>query len=274
MYTPLQLAQAFISTGEIDDALAALDEHLTAEPADDEARRWRAEVLARFATPAHWQKALDDLNALGALTPADALRQSALHERLNDPDAALHAIATARQRHPTDERLLERHIGLLRGRGEPAQALALLDALADLPDDWRWAQWRGDLLADARAHPEAVAAYTQALDKVAAHTATMEPHWAEGIRARLLAARAHSREQLADYPAADDDYQTAQALVPGDPLIAFNRGRVACYLGDDDRARDLIRDAYQRASAPHRATIRDEIAHDARLHRLGLALDG
>ena len=40
-YSPLQLAQAFIKTGEIEDALDALNQHLEATPSDDETRRLR-----------------------------------------------------------------------------------------------------------------------------------------------------------------------------------------------------------------------------------------
>ncbi|MEO1163713.1 MAG: tetratricopeptide repeat protein, partial [Chloroflexota bacterium] len=44
-YTPMQLAETFLKTGELEDALDALNQQLEAEPADEEARRLRVQVL-------------------------------------------------------------------------------------------------------------------------------------------------------------------------------------------------------------------------------------
>ena len=38
-YNPITLADAFIQAGELDDALDALNQHLEANPSDDDARR-------------------------------------------------------------------------------------------------------------------------------------------------------------------------------------------------------------------------------------------
>ncbi|MBZ0278924.1 MAG: tetratricopeptide repeat protein, partial [Anaerolineae bacterium] len=44
-YSPMQLAEAFIKTGELTDALDALNQQLETVPQDDYARRLRSQVL-------------------------------------------------------------------------------------------------------------------------------------------------------------------------------------------------------------------------------------
>ena len=47
-YTPLELVVAFIQTGELADALGAIDQHLQDQPADDRVRRWRLKILRQL----------------------------------------------------------------------------------------------------------------------------------------------------------------------------------------------------------------------------------
>ena len=47
-YSPIELAEAFIRTGELADALDALNPHLEAQPNDETALRLRAAVLMRL----------------------------------------------------------------------------------------------------------------------------------------------------------------------------------------------------------------------------------
>ncbi|HEX2623533.1 MAG TPA: hypothetical protein VHL11_25405, partial [Phototrophicaceae bacterium] len=139
-YTPLELAAAFIKTGELDDALDALNQHLAATPSDDEARRMRIETLLRM--PENYQLALTDCDALSTPTADDCLKRSILCEKLNNLDSALQSMDTALQLQPGTERLIERQLYLLQLKGDFAAALKLLDVV---PSTWRWKQWAGDL---------------------------------------------------------------------------------------------------------------------------------
>ena len=141
-YSPLQLAEAFIRAGELVDALDALDAHLTAQPADDEARRLRASVQQRIGGADHLRAALADLAALTLPSADDHAQESVLHYELDDWATACHALETACALRPHDERLTERLVWLLEKGGDLAAARALAEAQ---PVTWRWAQTAGDL---------------------------------------------------------------------------------------------------------------------------------
>ena len=124
-YSPLQLAQAFIQTGEIEDALDALNEHLDTTPDDTEGRRLRAQVLARIPGETALRKALADLDALSEQTAHDYILRSALWEKLGRGAESLEAAARGHQTHPEDERLIERYLYVLRTQGDFAGARKL-----------------------------------------------------------------------------------------------------------------------------------------------------
>ncbi|MBC8171551.1 MAG: hypothetical protein H7X77_07750, partial [Anaerolineae bacterium] len=143
-YTPLELANAFIQTGELTDALDALNQQLAASPEDDASRRLRVETLLRFKGDEHLQAALADLDQLATLTIDDLVKRSLIHQKRGDLDAASQSMILALQHEPTSERLIERQVHLLQSRGDYAAALKLLEVV---PLTWRWQQWRGDLAA-------------------------------------------------------------------------------------------------------------------------------
>src|SRR5690242_19339862 len=77
-YSPMELADAFIRAGELADALDALNQQLIDQPADDEARRLRAQVLMRIPGEEHVQAALGDLESIASPTQDDNLRRALL----------------------------------------------------------------------------------------------------------------------------------------------------------------------------------------------------
>lgn len=265
MYTALELAQAFIETGEITDALDALNTHLTEQPADLAARRLRAELLTRASDPADLRRALSDFDQLPALTPDDIIRQSAIHERLNDPATALATVTDGLRDYPGADRLTERYLVLLQAQGDLTTALAVLD---DLPQTWRWSQWRGDLTGQVPDHVAAVAHYSTALTDLAQHLDTMHPDYAQTIEARLRLARAESYRQLDQRTQADADYARAEALVPDDPAIPFNRGLLAALDGRLDEAVRRCRNALEQAASLVAEGMRAELQADPRYAEL------
>ncbi|MBC8100420.1 MAG: hypothetical protein H7Y11_13330, partial [Armatimonadetes bacterium] len=171
-YTPMELATVFIQTGELSDALAALDEQLAAQPFDDSARRLRAATRLRLRDAVSLQAALADYAALTTPTPDDQVQRSIVHEQLGDVPAAIAAMDDVLVMQPSVERWLERQVTLLQKHGDFASALAIVDTQ---PHTWRWEQWRGDLQAGARQLATAIVAYTDALALLGAVATDLEP---------------------------------------------------------------------------------------------------
>lgn len=264
-YSPLELAQAFMQTGELDDALAALDEQLTAQPEDADARRMRAEVRARKGTDEALHGALDDYARLTALSPDDAIRCSGLYERLGDLNGAIQTIENLRQQFPGDARLTERHVHLLHSSGQHAAALAVIRALpADQINTWRWQQWVGDLSAEMRSDRAAIEAYSQALDLLEAHSTGMDERWALPLRARILLARSSVNRKRGEYMSAEADAAAADTLIPDDPAVPFNRGLIAALNGDLTTAKALVRGALEAAPDVMREAFVRELKADPR----------
>src|SRR5262245_6743475 len=108
-YTPLQMAEAFIQTGELQDALDALNQHLDANPSDDDARRMRAQVLMRLRRPEDLATALSDLQQLDVASTQDRLNLAILLEQRSDHQAASEILEKLHADDPQDERIAERY---------------------------------------------------------------------------------------------------------------------------------------------------------------------
>lgn len=154
-YTPLQLADAFIRTGELKDALDALAQHLSANPGDDEARRLRIEVLMRQPTA----DALAEFDLLGALSADDYVRKSIVLAAAGRQSEAVTAMREAHNQRPQDERIAERYFELLLAdrQLDPAR-----DLLNTMPNSWRWMEHEGDLEMAAENYPMAMRIYAAA----------------------------------------------------------------------------------------------------------------
>lgn len=182
-YSPLQLAEAFIQTGELTDALDALNNHLSDKPADDEAWRLRAAVLMRLPTEAELRRALADLDSVSVVSADDWVKRSIILGRLEDWGAASAAMQQAHQMRPDDERISERYIETLAKSRQVAQAFSLLAAL---PRTWRWLQIAGDL---ARAAGDAQAAardYSEAIAHLDSQLDTINNEIAANLKAILV----------------------------------------------------------------------------------------
>jgi tetratricopeptide (TPR) repeat protein len=255
-YTPLELAAAFIQTGELDDALAQLDLHLDQQPQDDVARRLRISLQRhRGASLAVLQA---DYVRLAQRGPEDAM-QLALAAEL---EAALSILAEAHTCWPDHERLTEQYLHTLAVQGDFETALHVVGQQSP---GWRWWQWAGDLLVQAGDDMLATARYGLALAQLEGrHDPYLVP-----VRARLLLARAHAYRRLGLLDQAEMHYAAAADLMPDDPLIPFNRGLVAAAQGDLDRAEVICRAAFVAASAALRSQMcKSLLAHPLLRQRL------
>ncbi len=98
-----------------------------------------------------------------------------------------------------------------RAAGDPAAGIATLTALAATDKDAiEIDSALGDALRMAERFPEAVTAYTRAIDRV---PEPKEPHWI------LFYTRGISNERAGDWPAAEADFREALTLEPDQPLV-------------------------------------------------------
>jgi len=263
-YSPLELAVAFIQTGELDDALDALNQHLDQQPDDDRARRWRLQVLRHLNGDS--EQALTDLEKLAAPTAGDFTQVALLLENHHDSDAALHLLAEAHARWPQDSRLTETYLHLLLDHDHIDVALPIVRAQSPA---WRWYEWEGDLLVRQGDDVTATARYGLALAALDAGFDTENIAYLIPIQARLLLARAHAYRRLGLYDLAAEHYAAAADLMPTDPLIAFNQGLVAHLQGDEANAVSLCREALTATNATLRthmlATLQADPAYAALL---------
>src|SRR5688572_21528599 len=112
-YTPMELAEVFLKTGEIQDALDALNQELSENPDNETARRLRIQTLTSLGRDANLQQAASDFAKISAPSAEDYQRLSILQEKLGLLDLAIAAIHKARKLAPQDERLTERYLDLL-----------------------------------------------------------------------------------------------------------------------------------------------------------------
>lgn len=246
-YTPMELAHAFIRSGELTDAVEALNQQLTAHPHDDEARRLRASVLLRLPGEPPLEQALNDLSALSHKTAADYVQMSILDERLNQLDGALEAMLQACQIAPHDERLVERLLGLYVKCGNTAAALALAQ---NQPRTWRWLQWEADLLLLRQEFVAAVGCYGQVLAQIDARYDLRVNQVMGAIRTRILLARAYALRRSGQYAAAKADYDYAKRYYPDDETINFNCGLLLALQGQLSAAVQQCRAAMQATTNP------------------------
>lgn len=185
-YSPLQLAEAFIRTGELNDALDALNQHLASLPDDDEARRLRASVLRRTDNDGHLQAALDDLNALENPTAEDIVQRSIILQALDDWPGANAAMEQAHDLKPDDDRITERYLLTLEKSGSPDQAYALVQTL---PKSWRWLQIAGELAQRLGDQEAALQSYDAALADLEKKLDTENSAFAANLKQVLLLKR-------------------------------------------------------------------------------------
>jgi tetratricopeptide (TPR) repeat protein len=252
-YSPLQLAEACLRTGELTDALAALNQHLTDTPDDDAARRLRAQVFARLRGADDLRQALADLDHITTPTLDDAFWRAIILEQLSDFEGALQVMAAAHQAQPGDERIAERYLILLMRMRDYPRAHELLAAM---PRSWNWLQHSGDLAMEEGHLEQAVSDYTTALAHLETQFNLAVDRFAQPIKAGLLSARAGAYATLKRFAEAEADYAAGRELLPDDAMLTFLHALTLVELGDTPRALDLCRAAYQSANAVFKASMR------------------
>ena len=267
-FSALDLASAHVQAGELDEALRVLNQHLSQFPDDDAARRWRLAVLMHAGDEAGKLAALRELDQMVTPVPDDAIRRSLILQSLGRLDEALDAVVRARERWPDDESLIERLLSLHLLRNDDEHAWRLLSSL---PRVWRWLVWAGDIAVESDRIADAIAAYTQALEDLERQFDTDSP-FAANMRANLLLKRARALMTNGAFAEAAADFAEAQAIVPDDPMIGFNRGLLALLQGDLVQALALCGEALTAASEVLRNQMERILRGDPRYAPLAMLL--
>lgn len=263
-YSPLELAHAFIKTGELDDALAALTQHLDDNP-DDESRRLRAQVLMRLPGDDNLRAALTDLDTLSQHTIDDSIRRSIILERLGDWQQAVQVMRHVCAQDERDERLAERLVQLLIMGEAWEEANHIVDAM---PRTWRWLQWSGDIATYMGDSARAVLRYGLALAQIETRFDFTIDGWGRALKARLLLARGNAYVRQNHLDEAESDFDAAAELVPDDPMLLFYRAVIAALRDDVDEAVKLCNHALAHATDAIRTEMITTLKADTRLTSL------
>lgn len=262
-YSPMELADVFIQTGEFQDALEALDQQLSDHPADAEARRLRAAVLLRINAPDSATRAIADLEAITPPTAADHVQRAIIHEQQNDLTQAIAAMRQAVAMEPTNARYAEMLLQLLVDDQQFDEALQWVRQQAR---DWRWLQWEGDLLAQQGDDMMATARYGLALallDEVRESKGVASGNaFMNAIKGRLLVARADAYRRLQQIDLAIEHYEKAQRVLPDDPIVDFYLGLFKALAGDLPTAVELCQQAIDYAPDTLRKAMQAELMSD------------
>lgn len=257
-YTPMELANAFIRTGELADALDALNDQLKQHPDDTEARRLRAAVRLRIGDSIALAEAHADLESLLDKTTGDYVQLSLLAERQNNLSDAIAAMEEACKLAPEDARLFERLVGLSMKQGNYAAALA---RVRQQPADWRWGQWEGDICVKLGDYAGALEAYHRVVQQIDERFDARANQVVGAIRTRVLMACGFVCRRSGRYDLAELLYDDAEAYYPDETAIPFNRGLIKALRGDLDAAERLCRAALDATTNP---LLKDEMLHTLR----------
>lgn len=271
-YTPMELAEVFIKTGELNDALEALNQQLANAPQDAKARRLRASVLLRFDEPEQLKQALVDLQQIPDPAREDFVQQSVIYERLGKKDDAIQVMHTAHETLPEDERILERLVEVMTDAEHYNEVIALLK---NAPQTWRWLMRQADTYTAINQPEDALIALNRAAD----HLVTIFPDLLSPVSrnsmARIHVARGQVYMKLNDLDAAESDFKDALYHIPDDVTITFNLGLIYALKENMSKAKRYCQKALNATSDYVRQTLIDVLDSDERYDELkaNLTLD-
>jgi tetratricopeptide (TPR) repeat protein len=268
-YTPMQLAEAFIQAGELNDALEALHIHLEEHPGDPTGLRLRAAVYFQMRERQHFQAALADLNALERSTAEDEIKKATAQQYLDDLPGAEATLAAAWAEFPDDEAVAEHYFFVLMRERKFPEARMMIDAM---PREWRWLNLSGDLASEYEGEAKAIDDYSRALKHMSKAFNLDTDQFAWPIQANILANRARMYATLGHYDEAEEDFLAAQERIPDDPMLPFLRGLVAADKGDLTEAVAVCGDAMSQANDVLRESMEGMLRNNSRYAGLAMLL--
>jgi len=264
-YTPMELADVFIKTGELDDALGALNQQLEDNPNDDNARRLRASVLLRLAKSNHLQEALDDLNQLSEPVADDFVQQSIIYERMTQMSAAIEAMQSAHRLSPEGERIMERLVDLLT---QEKRLNEVLDMLNRAPKTWRWLMRLADIQSQQGDYTDALSNLNLAQTHLKEVFPDLLSPVSRNTMAQIHVARGQVQMRMDNLDAAETDYKDALYHIPDDATILFNLGLIYARLDKLTRAKRYCNRAFDNASPYIRQMLIDVLNNESQYEKL------
>jgi tetratricopeptide (TPR) repeat protein len=235
-YSALQLANAFLQTGELADARQVLDDYLAGDVVSDPdyemiTRLW-LDLLAH-GDEADQHRATSEYDRLLHFTPTDYIKRAMIHYRLGEINRARDILQMAlAMYYPDDERLCESLLFIYKKMGDANAGLSLIKTL---PKKWIWSRWGGDFALIARDFDLAIAYYTEAIglletryaitgDSPAKIVSSPTMSDAEGLTimgvyAELLLARAEAYHEAGRMDESKGDEARVKRLIPNDPTL-------------------------------------------------------
>ncbi|MCS6835589.1 MAG: tetratricopeptide repeat protein [Anaerolineae bacterium] len=211
-YSPLQLAESYLKTGEWAYVLEALADHLAQQPDDQVARLLRVQVLIRLnelsAAQAEAALLADD-------DPSAWHWRGILHSRAGQPAEAVFCAEQACALAPGDERLAERLLDLYSAAERWQEARRLILAQ---PPRWGWLARLAEVENALGNYEAARTAYERALEALG-QASTSPFSYLRPIRGTLLAALARTYAALGADDQAQAAHQQARRLLPRDPSL-------------------------------------------------------
>lgn len=264
-YTAMELAEVFLKTGELDDALDAINQQLSEHPDDDTARRLRIQIMMRQREPEQLQLALSDVEKIHDKNARDWQMCSIIHERLGNLGNAVAAIQFARDLDPDSERLTERLLDILIASDDYDPALSLI---REQERSWRWLEREGDLLVLMGDDTLATARYGLVLSHLSQLESTIQEEYLQALKLRVILASAHCYRRLGHIAPARELYNEAKKIISDDSSIDFNLGLLAALDGDIKQAVDMCRQALKQAPHIIRLEMLQSIENDESLSSL------
>jgi tetratricopeptide (TPR) repeat protein len=256
-YAPMELAESFMRTGELDDALEALNQQLVAQPNDDEAHRLRSQIFARQK---RFDEAIADMQHLQHPQASDYVAWSIVAEQRDQMPEAIAKVLVAQSLSPHDERIQERLVYLYWSQAQYDLAYQVVQAQ---PKTWRWLQYAADIVAQQGDHTQAIDIYTQVIAQLDELLKTLlERQLFLVMKSRVLVKRAENYLELRDYAQAKRDYTQAKRYV-NDPTIEFNLGVIEALQGNWDEAISVCRLALRRTTKRLRQDLLASLTDEA-----------
>lgn len=234
-YTALQLANAFLQTGELADARQALADYLSIAVSSDpdyEAiiRLW-LDLLAHGGE-ADQRLATSEYDRLPHFSSPDYIKRAMLHYRLGELSLARGILEMALVTIPDDDRLCESLLFIYKKMGDSQAGLSLIKTL---PKKWVWSRWAGDFAMIARDFDLAIAHYSEAIQLLETRYLLSDAKPAQilsdstmndaekltimGVYADILLARAEAYAMAGKGDKAKEDEARAKRLIPNDPTL-------------------------------------------------------
>ncbi|GAB5492445.1 MAG: hypothetical protein Phog2KO_26600 [Phototrophicaceae bacterium] len=269
-YSAMELAEVFLRTGELTDALDALNEQLSEYPDDDYARRLRIQTNMRLLDRSSLKSALNDLTQLTEKIATDYQTQSIIYQKMGNSDKALKIMQTAHDIDPQDERITEGLIDLLVGAEQYELALEII---REQEKNWRWLEREGDILILIGNDILAIARYGLVLAHLSELDGIMNENYLQALKLRVMLARAHAYRRLDYTDLARELYETAQTIIGEDATITFNLGLLAEIDGQHRQAISNCRKALANASPILQQTMLASITDKPKFAKLKQALN-